>query len=330
MDAHQGLLRTIDRAVAELGGGGRALHRIEPREPVVDHHPVRHPGGRGFKTDLPVDRIGAEEGEVHARVARVLGGVEHLVAPVLVVAGREEGLVVEQRPATGMGIDVGRIGDVVARHLEPADELDLPVEELAATARRKRPVKGDLDRPGGAGDRVRAKAVVVVQALAGQSVVGVVVVRLVGIDPMLKQKGGRPGVADHEDYVVLVPAGIGEHHHVDAAGPVAGNGEAVGGGPVTGDQPGGGVDRTGRLRHPTQRDVQPEPSAEPPIPSDSIEIHGVALRRIGGDEEVQGAALEHAVGRGIALDLLHRVVGDPRPQLPPGGAGLLVFRHDGI
>ena len=237
---------------------------------------------------------------------------------------------VEQRPTTGMGIDVGRIGDVVARHLEPPDELDLPVEELTATAGRERPVKGDLDRPGGAGDRGGAKAVVVVQALAGQSVVGVVVVRLVGVDPMLKQKGGRPAVSDHEDDVVLVTAGIGQHHHVDAAGPVAGNGEAVGGGPVTGDQPRGGVDRTGRLRYPTQRDVQPKPSAQPAIPADPIEIHGVVLRRIGGDVEVQGVALEHAGCRGIALDLLHRVIGDPRPQLPPRGAGLLILGDDGI
>ena len=131
LDTHQDLLRTIHRIIPKLGRGRRSLHRVEAGVLIEDQHPVGNPGGRGLIPDLPVDRVRAEERQVDARVTCAGGRVDHLVGPVLVVAGRQEGFVVAQLAAIGMGVDIGRVGHVVARPFEPADQLDLPVEEQA-------------------------------------------------------------------------------------------------------------------------------------------------------------------------------------------------------
>src|SRR5439155_19539125 len=140
--------------------------------------------------DLPVYRIRAEEGEIHARVARIGGRVDHLVGTVLVVAGGEEGLVIQQLAPVRVRIDVGRVGHVIARALETADQLDLPVQEQSGTIVRKGSVKRNLDGPGRAGHRVRAIAVVVVETLAGAAVVGPVVIGRIGVDRVLVEEGG--------------------------------------------------------------------------------------------------------------------------------------------
>ena len=330
LDAHQGLFRTVHWCAAAEYGRRRPLYWIDARALVADQHPVGDAGGGGLVTDLPVHVVGAKEGQVHARVAGILGRVVHLIGPVLVVAGREKGLVVEQVPTIGMGIDVGRVGHVVAVVLQPADELDIPAEDEAGAVVGEGSVKRYLDGTPGPGHRVGPVAVVLVQTLAGQLVVWVVVVSLGRVDALLVEEGRRPAVTDDEDHEILVAGGIREHRQIDTAGPIAGNGQAVAGRPAAGDQTGGGIRRASGLRTAVKRTgVEAQAAAPPAIPTDAVEINGVGLGRVDGDVEREVAALEHAGGRAIPLDLPVHVVPGFR-QLPGRGAGLLILCDDGI
>ena len=215
----------------------------------------------------------------------------------------------QQVGATGMGVDVGGVGDVKAGLLEPADQLNLPAEELALAVAGVRPVEGDLDGTGGPRDGVGPVAVELVEALAGQPVIRIVVVRLVGVDPLLVEKRRRPSVADREVHVVLPAAGIGQHRQVDAAGPVTADGEAVARRPPARDHAGAGIGNAGRLGGPVERPVvQAQPASQSAVPADAVDIDRVGLGRVDRYEEAEAAARHHAHGGGIALDLAVDVV----------------------
>ena len=122
---------------------------------------------------LPEHLVAAEEGEVDAGVARRLDVGALRAGPVLVVADGQEDLVVADQRAGPVGVDAGRVADVVAVRLEPADHRVLGVEDpvLAAVdaARVERPVVADLvgaARRAGRAD-VEAVAAVVVVGLPG-------------------------------------------------------------------------------------------------------------------------------------------------------------------
>jgi hypothetical protein len=230
-----------------------------------------------------------------------------------------------------VGVDVGRVRDVVAVLLEPADEIDLPVEELSRSVRRVWAVERDLDRARISGDRVGAVAVVRVQALAGGAIVRVVVVGLVGGDRLLVKEGRRASVLDHEDHVVLVALRIGEERDVSSGGPIAGDGQGVAGTPVAGDEPGGGIGRAGRLLRAVEgADMQAKAAAQASVPADAIEVDGVRLRRVDRDVERDVLVLEDAGRRGVALDLTGGVIGLLRADEPRACTRLLVLRDDGV
>ena len=311
LDAHQGLLRTVHRCASPVHRGSWTLHRIDTGVLVADHHAVGDAARRDVEPNLPVDGIRAEESQVHARVSGVLGGVEHRLRPVLVVPDGKERPAVQQRAAIEVRIDIGRVGDVVAGSLGPADEVDIPVEELRGAVVGVGPIKGHFHSPHRTRHSVGPITVVLVETLARPVVIGIVVIGLVGRHRLLIEKGGRPAVPDHEDDVVLIARRIGEQRQVDAARPVAGDGQGITGRPVTGDQPGGRIGRTGGLRDPGKRaGVESEATAEAAVPAHPINVDGVGLRGIDGDIQGEAAALGDAGGGGIALDLLGRIVGN--------------------
>ena len=93
--------------------------------------------------------------------------------PVLVVADRQEHLVLEQLGPGAVGVDARDVADVVAVALEPAHHRVLGVEDAVVgpsrAARGERPVVADLvraGRPASAG--VEAVAAVVVVGLPGR------------------------------------------------------------------------------------------------------------------------------------------------------------------
>ena len=79
-----------------------------------------------------------------------------LARPVLVVAHRQERLVLEHLGAAAIRVDAARVADVVPVRLEPADHRILGVEQPVlgrVAARRERAVVADLVRATGAGCR---------------------------------------------------------------------------------------------------------------------------------------------------------------------------------
>jgi len=76
--------------------------------------------------------------------------------------------------------------------------------------------------------------------------------------------------------------------------------------------------------------VETKASAEASIPTHAKEVDRVRLRGVGGDVEGDALVLTDAGRRGVALDLPGRVVGNERPELPGGVAGLLVLGDDRI
>src|SRR5882724_8568570 len=118
-----------------------------------------------------------------------------------------------------MRVDISRVTHVVTGPFQPTNEVIL-VLKFAIAVPSVRPVKRDLHCAGRAGDGVRPIAVVAVEALAGRTVVRLVVERLVGSDGLLVQDGRASRVVAHyEDDVVLVTVRPRELHEKHAAGP---------------------------------------------------------------------------------------------------------------
>ena len=291
----EGLLWTVERPIAPERCRRRALHGIEARILVADDHAIGHTGRGRLVAHLPVDRVRSEEGEIDSVVASRLGRVVHLLGPVLVMATGDEGLVTLEREAVRVRVDVGRVGHVVAVPLEPADEIDVPGPEEHVAIAGVRPIERHLRRALGSNDRVRAVAVVVVEALSVDPIVRVVVVRLVGVHALLVEEGRRAPVLDDEAHVVLIAGRVRQQPEVRAARPVGRDAERVARCPTARDEPGARVRRAGRLRDAGERSALTyEASAEPAVPPDPIDVDGVGLRRVDRDRERQALALVDA------------------------------------
>src|SRR5206468_6985476 len=85
--------------------------------------------------------------------------------PILGMAGGDEAVMVRQAAARHVGIDVRRVGNVVALLLQPGDVIDFVVEK-ATLAGGERPVEGHLDRASRPERGSGRRAVELVQALA--------------------------------------------------------------------------------------------------------------------------------------------------------------------
>ena len=278
---------------------------------------------------LPEHLVAGEEAEVHARGARRLDVGALWTGPVLVVADGEEDLVLEQLGAAPIGVDAGRVADVVAVALEPAHHRVLGVEDPVlgpGAADGERPVVADLvgaARVGAGSTDVQAVAAVLVVRLPG---------RIRGLEEDLRSAGV---VADHEhDVARLVHvSGVLAHQlgHVDPGHGVAGHAPRRRHAPVAAvDQAGRRVVQAGRLRlreRLRRRDGRDLARAEPRVPAQAVEVDPEGARAV--DLELDGVARGGAdVGR-EALDA--RVARLARPGDVPlrrRVPGQRVLEHD--
>ena len=234
-----------------------------------------------------------------------------------------------------VGVDIGRVGDVVAGSLQPSDEVDLPVQEASVASVGVRSIEGHPHCARRPRERVRTGAVVVVEALPRRAIIRVVVVGLVRRHALLiEQVGGPRIVADHEVDVVLIGLRIREQDQVDSVGPRRRHGEGVTRRPSTLHQTGAGVDWTGRLRTSGERpDPLHEPGALPLIPADSIDVHGEQLGGIHGDIKRDRFTFVHAGRRSVSLDLFVDVASSVitrSPKLPLICPRLLVLEDNRV
>ncbi len=170
-----------------------------------------------FPAGLPEDLVAAEEGEVDARFARRFHVLALLRRPVLVVAHRQVGLVLEDLIAAAVGVDTGEVADVVAVALQPADHRVLGVERRVLGGRAadgEGTVVADLVRPAGRDPRPA-----LVEAVAAVAVVGLPG-RVRGLEEQVRV---TVVVADDEDDVAAVrrlvfPHELGEIDARDSAG----------------------------------------------------------------------------------------------------------------
>ena len=103
---------------------------------------------------LPEDLVAAEEGEVDGAgvVTSRLDVRSLLPRPVLVVADRQEDLVLQDLAAAAVGVDTGEVADVVPVLLQPAHHRVLGVEQPVlgrGLDRVEGPVVADLVRATG-------------------------------------------------------------------------------------------------------------------------------------------------------------------------------------
>src|SRR5262249_27828544 len=114
-----------------------------------------------FVAHLPVGGVAAEGGDVDAGVAGGLVPVHLVFRPVLVVAGDNQRLVVEQLAGVGVDRRVVGVGDVIALALEPLDHRQVGFEEPVGFVEdvEVRAFEGDPHRFAGAGDGEEAGGV---------------------------------------------------------------------------------------------------------------------------------------------------------------------------
>ena len=185
--------REVAEAVPVLGALGVAFF-VRDEGAVVG---APQSAGARFPAGLPVDLVATEEGEVDPVVARGLDVVALLGRPVLVVAHRHEGLVLQELAAAAGGVDTGEVADVVAVALEPAEHRVLGVEE---------PV---LDRSAPGDEGAVVAHLVGVPGTRVEAVAAVAVVRLPGGVRCLEQEIGVAVVVAHDEGDVARPAVVG-------------------------------------------------------------------------------------------------------------------------
>ena len=250
----------------------------------------------------------------------------------------DEHLVVEQLRAIAVQLRVGRVADVVAVLLEPADHLVFRVEEVRSAAvgvqgAVERPVVGDgvgrLVRrriPGRTGDRARVEAVA-----------AVVVVRLPGRIGGCQQDVGVALLVAHDEHDLAVASLIlgvvsDEVGDVDARDRVARHRPGRRHGPVAAvDLAGRGVVEARRLalrkRRRRLHRGDDLPRAVAPVVAEPEDVDVVVARRR-VDLEVLGLArldahrgrepLDRGVARSVDLPVARRI------------AGQLVLAHDRV
>src|SRR5687768_1420044 len=88
---------------------------------------VRLSGGTAGEKDLPAHRIAGQKKEIHAFVPGSRDVIKHLPGPVLVMADRKKRSGAQQPAAVSVGVEVGRVRDIVAVLLHPIRERKLPL-----------------------------------------------------------------------------------------------------------------------------------------------------------------------------------------------------------
>ena len=257
----------------------------------------------------------------------------------------------EQRRRMRVGVHVGDVGDVVSALLEERDQERLEVGEATvagvAVLRGVRPVEAHLDRRPAVRISVRDRAVEVIQAAPGERmravvpadtgrrVVREVVVRLIGVHRRHVDDPGRTAVADGEhDLGLIVGSRRRQDGEVDAGRPRVRDAKPHRRVPRARDHAGRPNRVAGRLRRARERaEVRHQPAALAVVVAQAVDVDRVRLVPRGRDAKADRAALQHAGGGRVALDVEPAVVGDPisRPgDVPAVRAGVAVLGDDRI
>ena len=305
--------RRLTKAHRGLGGIGRA-DRVGRRS-VVQHVPIRPHRGR-FEPHLAVHRVRAEEREVHPRVTRALGTIEHCFGPVLVVTERDQGFVLGQETRALVEVDARDVRDVQPPFLGPHDEREFIADEVTGSVGHfvVGPVEGHH-----LGALARPARRAVVQRTPAPAVVGLPTAHRVEDDV----RGGTRVVSHGERNPPLLARSGNELQKVRTDGPrvVARDRRRLL--PARFVGVGGRYPRRAGLHLPRNRRRRPHQArAEALVPTHSVCLDGEGGRDRGG-EQVDALT---ALGAGhveVALDVVGRaVVGDA--PVPGAGLGVLV------
>jgi hypothetical protein len=129
------------------------------------------------------------------------------------VASGDKSLETQQARTVQVCVQIGGICDVIAIFFQPVDQVEvpkLPVKKPAAAIIPVWTIERDLRSAGSPGNRLCAKAVVVVKALACLVVIWPVVVCLKRIHAQLiDQIGGAGIISNYEHNVVLKACSVG-------------------------------------------------------------------------------------------------------------------------
>ena len=227
--------------------------------------------------DLPVAGVRADEGEVGPRVAGGLERVAHHMRPVLVVAERHHEGVTQEGAGVAVGVDIGRVGDVIPVPLEEMHGRELPprrplVDEVVG------PVEGDVASLQRARLRVEAHP-------------APCVVRLPGVDGGLRQDlRGPVSRCQHDHGHVARRAGrvAARQHDVDvvvAAHPVPPGADRVRDRPIELEQSAPRVRARVGLDDSLSRAVAGRQAGDQPptgaaVPAEAVDLDAVARRRV--------------------------------------------------
>ena len=152
-----------------------------------------------FPADLPVDLVGAEEGQVHTGIPGGCNRIAPSLRPVLVVSDRHVNLMVPDQPGVALYVDGRHVADIVAIALEPADHRVLGVEQIVfqlRSAGREGAVIAELLRHRRAGAAVGVVAAIWIVGLPG------------GVGG-LEQQVRVAGIIPHDERDMACPAVVG-------------------------------------------------------------------------------------------------------------------------
>jgi hypothetical protein len=71
--------------------------------------------------DLPIGDVASQERKVRPAFAGCFKGIPHSLGPVGIVAGGDDETVAHELARVSIGVDIGRVGDVVSLALEKSD-----------------------------------------------------------------------------------------------------------------------------------------------------------------------------------------------------------------
>ncbi len=257
---------------------------------VADHRPAVV-----AVTHLPPHDVAAQAGEAAAPGHELLHPLAHVPRPVFAVAGNDRHVVVGQQVGVEMQIIRGGVFDRVAVALQPRDHLGFPIL-VFADAVAVGPVEADLRRLDRGAEAVEGAA-------------AEVVVSLVGIDRRQEQQA-RTGAGvflahpeDHRPDAARLGNEVGD---VGPRRPVVRNGEAgrrrpaAAGGIAVVAIVGGGGDVVQRGHQLARR---------------TLAVDGNRGDRAGidGNVEVERLTLGNRHLRGVAAEVVNRIIGRHRP-----------------
>jgi hypothetical protein len=261
------------------------LHRVNARILVTDQDSIGHSGRGWLVTDLPVKCICAKEREIHAIVPRCLHIVIHRLRPVFIVPSRDKSFETQQARTVQVCLQIGGICDVITILFQPVNQVEvpeLPVKESAAAIISVGTIERNLRSTRSSSNRLRAKAVVVIKALACLVVIRPIVVCLKRIHAQLIEKIGGAGIiSNYEQNVVLKACGVGQNSHKCSTGPRARHSERETWVPVANNRSQSRIRwACCLLRSLKSVNVLHQPAAGAPVPSQAIHVNRKGLRGI--------------------------------------------------